>query len=56
MEAYGNGISTRSVDDLVAATGVDTGISKSEVARVCEGLDERVDALRNRTLRHVGLP
>ena len=36
--------------------GVDTGISKSEVSRICEGLDERVDAFRNRTLGHVAFP
>ena len=56
MEAYVNGVSTRSVDDLVAAMGVDTGISKTEVSRICAGLDERVDAFRNRTLGHVGFP
>jgi putative transposase len=56
MEAYVNGISTRSVDDLVAAMGDDTGISKSEVSRICAGLDERVDAFRNRTLGHVAFP
>jgi putative transposase len=56
MEAYVNGVSTRSVDDLVAAMGVDTGISKSEVSRICKGLDERVDAFRNRTLGHIGFP
>jgi putative transposase len=56
MEAYVNGVSTRSVDDLVAAMGVDTGISKSEVPRICAGLDERVDAFRNRTLGHTGFP
>ncbi len=54
MEAYVNGVSTRSVDDLVAAMGVDTGISKSEVSRICAGLDERVEAFRGRTLGHVG--
>ena len=53
MEAYVNGVSTRAVDDLVAAMGVDTGISKSEVSRICEGLDERVAAFRGRTLGHV---
>lgn len=52
MEAYVSGVSTRSVDDLVAAMGVDTGISKSEVSRICAGLDVRVDAFRNRTLGH----
>jgi putative transposase len=46
MEAYVAGVSTRSVDDLVAAMGVDTGISKSEVSRICAGLDERVAAFR----------
>src|ERR1700709_320334 len=44
MEAYVCGVSTRSVDDLVAAMGVDTGISKSEVSRICKRLDEHVDA------------
>lgn len=56
MEAYVNGVSTRSVDDLVAAMGVDTGISKSEVSRICARLDERVDAFRNRTLGHIAFP
>ena len=56
MEAYVNGVSTRSVDDLVAAMGVDTGISKSQVSRICAGLDERVGAFRNRTLGHVAFP
>jgi transposase-like protein len=56
MEAYVNGVSTRAVDDLVAAMGVDTGISKSEVSRICAGLDERVGAFRNRTLGHAAFP
>ena len=56
MEAYVSGVSTRSVDDLVAAMGIDTGISKSEVSRICAGLDDRVDAFRNRTLGHVDVP
>lgn len=56
MEAYVNGVSTRSVDDLVAAMGVDTGISKSEVSRICERLDERVAAFRGRTLGHTAFP
>ena len=54
MEAYVSGVSTRSVDDLVGAMGVQAGISKSEVSRICAGLDERVAAFRNRTLGHVG--
>jgi putative transposase len=56
MEAYVEGISTRAVDDLVEAMGVDTGIKKSEVSRICARLDERVTAFRNRTLGHVGFP
>jgi len=38
MEAYVHGVSTRKVDDLVAALGVDAGISKSEVSRICVDL------------------
>jgi len=56
MEAYVHGISTRSVDDLVAALGIDSGISKSEVSRICAGLDEQVGAFRTRTLDHVEFP
>jgi putative transposase len=56
MEAYVAGVSTRAVDDLVAAMGLDSGISKSEVSRICAGLDERVAAFRGRTLGHVGFP
>ena len=40
MEAYVHGVSTRSVDDLVVALGADSGISKSEVSRICAQLDE----------------
>ena len=39
MEAYLHGVSTRKVDDLVKALGADTGISKSEVSRICKDLD-----------------
>jgi putative transposase len=56
MEAYVHGISTRGVDDLVEAMGVDAGISKSEVSRICAGLDEIVGAFRTRTLGHVEFP
>jgi len=56
MEAYVNGVSTRAVDDLVVAMGIDTGISKSEVSRICAGLDDRVAAFRNRTLGHIEFP
>ena len=56
MEAYVAGVSTRSVDDLVAALGVDSGISKSEVSRICAGLDEIVGAFRTRPLDHIEFP
>jgi transposase-like protein len=56
MEAYVHGVSTRSVDDLVAALGIDAGISKSEVSRICAGLDEAVGAFRTRTLGHTTFP
>ncbi len=56
IEAYVNGVSTRSVDDLVAALGVDSGISKSEVSRICAGLDEVVGAFRTCRLDHVEFP
>ncbi len=55
MEAYVHGISTRSVDDLVEAMG-GTGVSKSEVSRICANLDETVGAFRTRTLEHVEFP
>jgi putative transposase len=56
MEAYVAGVSTRSVDDLVAALGIDSGISKSEVSRICAGLDEVVTAFRARRLDHAEFP
>ncbi|MFK5635657.1 transposase, partial [Ornithinimicrobium sp. LYQ103] len=55
MEAYVHGVSTRSVDDLVVALG-GTGISKSEVSRICAGLDETVGAFRTRRLDHARFP
>ena len=56
MEAYVHGVSTRSVDDLVAALGIDSGISKSEVSRICAGLDKVVGAFRTRPLDHTAFP
>lgn len=56
MEAYIAGVSTRSVDSLVEAMGAQTGVSKSEVSRICAQLDERVAAFRNRTLGHLEFP
>lgn len=56
MEAYLHGVSTRKVDDLVKALGADTGISKSEVSRICAGLDEEVSAFRDRSLADAAFP
>ncbi|WP_369602666.1 IS256 family transposase [Hahella sp. SMD15-11] len=50
QEAYVKGISTRKVDDLVQALGM-TGISKSQVSRLCAELDERVEAFLSREIR-----
>jgi putative transposase len=49
QEAYIHGVSTRSVDDLVKAMG-GTGVSKSQVSRMCEQIDERVKAFLDRPL------
>lgn len=45
QEAYVQGISTRRVDDLVQALGMQ-GISKSQVSRLCAELDKEVDRFR----------
>ncbi|SDI97386.1 Transposase (or an inactivated derivative) [Alloyangia pacifica] len=49
QEAYVHGVSTRSMDDLVQAMG-GTGVSKSQVSRLCEEIDERVDAFLTRPI------
>ena len=49
QEAYVQGVSTRSVDELVKAMGM-TGISKSQVSRLCEEIDERVNVFLERPL------
>jgi putative transposase len=49
QEAYVQGISTRSVDDLVQAMGM-TGISKSQVSRLCSEIDDKVQTFLNRPL------
>ena len=55
MQAYVEGVSTRRVDDLVTAMG-GTGISKSEVSKVCAQLDADVAVWRSRTLEHTAFP
>jgi transposase-like protein len=47
-QAYVCGVSTRRVDQLVESLGL--RISRSEVSRVCEALDEHVEAFRTRPL------
>jgi len=49
VEAYVKGVSTRKVDDLVRALGID-GISRSEVSRICKSLDEEVKAFLGREI------
>jgi len=56
MEAYVHGVSTRKVDDLVVALGIDAGVSESEVSRICKELDDVVGAFRERRLDHVRFP
>jgi transposase-like protein len=54
MEAYIGGISTRKVDALVAALGVQSGISRSQVSRICQDIDIQVQAFLNRPLQESG--
>jgi putative transposase len=56
MEAYVHGVSTRKVDDLVAALGIDAGVSKSSVSRICAELDSAVAEFRERRLDHTAFP
>ena len=49
MEAYVNGVSTRKVDRLVEQLGI-SGMSKDRVSGLCRGLDESVEAFRDRPL------
>jgi putative transposase len=53
---YLHGVSTRKVDDLVKALGADTGISKSEVSRICQDLDAEVGAFTGRAAIPVRVP
>jgi putative transposase len=49
-------VSTRKVDDLVRALGADSGISKSEVSRICADLDIKVGSFRDRSLTEQRFP
>jgi putative transposase len=55
QEAYLGGVSTRRVDDLVRALGID-GVSRSEVSRMCAALDAEVEAFRARPLTDSAFP
>ena len=55
QEAYVSGVSTRRVDDLVRALGIE-GISRSEVSRICASLDAEVQAFRGRWLGECAFP
>jgi len=50
MVAYIGGVSTRKVDALVGALGSQSGISKSQVSRICQEIDQQVQAFLNRPL------
>jgi putative transposase len=56
MEAYVSGVSTRKVDELVAALGCESSLSKSEVSRICQGLDMQVQAFLGRSLERCRFP
>lgn len=56
MEAYVHGVSTRKVDDLVSALGVESGITKSEVSRICAEMDADLETFRTRSLAHAAFP
>jgi transposase-like protein len=54
MEAYIGGVSTRKVDALVAALGSQSGISKSQVSRICQEIDQQVQVFLSRPLESSG--
>jgi putative transposase len=55
QEAYVAGVSTRRVDDLVRALGIE-GMSRSDVSRICAALDAEVAAFRSRSLADIACP
>ena len=50
QEAYIQGVSTRSVDDLIKAMGM-SGMSNSQLSRLSEDIDERVNAFLRRPIK-----
>ena len=55
QEAYVAGVSTRRVDDLVRAMGIE-GMSRSEVSRICAALDAEAEAFRRRPIGEAACP
>ena len=53
-EPYIQGVSTRSVDELVQAMGI-SGISKSQVSRLCAEIDDRIQTFLSRLWTEIGL-
>jgi len=49
-------VSTRKVDDLIQALGIEAGIFKFEVSRICAAMNAELEAFRQRPLDHVGFP
>lgn len=56
MEACLHSTATRKAGDLVKALGADSGISKSEVSRICADLDTEVAVFRDRSLAQMAFP
>lgn len=50
QEAYIHGVSTRKVDEIVQAMGLDNSVSRSEVSRICKSLEDDVNDFRQRPL------
>lgn len=55
-QAWIQGVSTRKVDGLVKALGIESGISKSSVSRICSRIDATVDIFLDRELAHTWFP
>ena len=56
MESYVLGVSSRKVDHLLQALGAGSGISRSEVSRICQELDAQMQPFRTRKLSHTEFP
>ena len=54
METYIGGVSTRKVDSLLGVLGSQSGISKSQVSRICQEFDQQVQEFLARLLESSG--